>query len=268
MSGVNFSDMVRRHFVALSGSYVEVDGEDKHVGKEKHFAFSGFVIAIRGVWCLMTAGHVIENINAAIRHPKVKLLRCRLMDFFGLDAKVKEPLPISYETEHVIHIDQHGVDIGMLPLRPLYQSSLEANGVIPMPTAGWSGYSVPKCDQYVLLGLPEENIEPVEETEHHGGGLRVRLVYAPLKAEPVPSIDPVSKIPRFAARLDEGGELKSVVGMSGGPIIEVRKRPDEGWEYACIAIQGSWNEAQRMVFGTPAGIIVGTVETLLDQQKS
>jgi hypothetical protein len=268
MNSSSFDDSVRRHFVALTGSYVEVDGAGNHVGKVRHFAYSGFIVAIRGVWCLMTAGHVIEGINVAIKHPKMKLLQCGLMDYFGLGAKVKNPTPISYEFEHVIHIDRHGMDMGMIPLRPLYQSSLEANGVIPIPSAGWSGYSMPKCEQFVLLGLPEENIEPVEGTEHHSSGLKVHLVYVTLKAEPTPSIDPESKMPRFAARLDEGGELKSVVGMSGGPIIGVRRRPDEGWEYACVAIQGSWKEGERMVFGTPMGIIVETTERLLDQNKS
>jgi hypothetical protein len=144
---------------------------------------------------------------------------------------------------------------------------LKANGIVPLPTAGWRGYNIPKCNEYGLLGLPEEDIKPIDPSWQRGAGLNVQLVLVPLQVEPVPSVDPVSRIPRFTARLLDGGQLESVVGMSGGPILGVRKLEVGGWEYACIAIQGSWDRVTRTVFGTPAGLIVGTTEVLLDEQK-
>lgn len=263
----DFIKSIRRHFVAIYGRYIHLDDAGNMTGPEINFAFSAFVVAIRGVWCLMTAGHVLQKMEAAAQHPKIELLTCGFGDFFSLEAKVKKPTLFAFDTEQTIHIDRGGVDMGMIPLRPLYHESLKANGVVPLPTAGWLGYTIPRCDHYCLLGLPEEDIEQIAQTETEGSGVSVQLVLVPLEADAVPAVDPNSRIPRFAATLLDGGQLKSVVGMSGGPIIGIRSLAEGGWGYACIAIQGTWDRDKRKVFGTLAGMIVATTEKLLNEGK-
>jgi hypothetical protein len=60
---VDFISKTREHFVGLSGKYIYLDGSEMQKGEDKNFCYSAFVIEIRGVWCLVTAGHVIEKIR-------------------------------------------------------------------------------------------------------------------------------------------------------------------------------------------------------------
>ncbi len=262
---VDFISKTREHFVGLSGKYIYLDGSEMQKGEDKNFCYSAFVIEIRGVWCLVTAGHVIEKIDALANRQDMKLLRCGLADYFNLDAKIKEPTPFPFCETHKIHVDKDGLDIGLIPLREFYRESLKANGIRPLPVAQWGGYTPPECDAYGLLGLPEDGIEELQATSVRGSGQIVSLVLIPLEPCQVPADHLISPIPRFAAILREGGQLKSACGLSGGPILGIRKWKDNQSEYAGIAVQGSWSRERRMVFGTPMAIVVGIIEDLLDK---
>jgi hypothetical protein len=68
-------DMLRffcDHLVVLGGSYVPLDAQGHDAGAEKFFAFSGFILSVRGVWCLVTAGHAVQELEEA--HPPRQLL--------------------------------------------------------------------------------------------------------------------------------------------------------------------------------------------------
>jgi hypothetical protein len=260
-----FRDNVRQHFVCITGTYMHLDGTGKRLGEDKKFAFSGFVIEIYGVWCLVTAGHVIHLMDALRSRSDTKLLRCSLVDYFNPIAKVREPTPFPFADLHHIDMDKDGVDVGLIPLPDFFRDSLRSNGIIPLPVGAWMGSQPPKCDEYALLGIPEHDIIQIEATAARGPGLRAKLSLVGLDPQPVPPDKIVSPVPRFCANLLDGGELRSVKGMSGGPIVGIRKK-EGGAEYACIAIQGSWDPEARQVFGTPMAIIVAAVKSELDQQ--
>lgn len=260
----DFRDNIREHFVCITGTYIHVDGAGKQVGDEKKFAFSAFVIEIYGVWCLVTAGHVIQLMDKVCKRSDTKLLRCSLADYFNLNAKVKEPTPFPFADLHHIDIDQDGVDVGLIPLPNLFRDSIKSNGIVPLPVGAWKGGEPPRCDEYALLGIPEHDILPIAPTATRGAGLRAKLSLVGLEPQPVPEDKVLSPIPRFCAKLLDGGELKSVKGMSGGPIVGIRKNDQGIGEYACIAVQGSWDSATRQVFGTPMAFIVGAIKAELD----
>jgi hypothetical protein len=259
----DFRDNILQHFVSITGMCIEVDASGEQVGDEQRFAYSAFVIEIYGVWCLVTAGHVLQNMEAACSHPKMKMVRCSLADYFNPVAAVKKPTPFPFQESHRLHMDQDGVDVGVIPLTDFYRDSLKSNGIVPIPVSSWRGYFPPKCDEYTLLGLPEEGISQIPSSATHEGGIRARLMLIGLEPKPVPEDKIVSKIPRFCAALLDGGPLKSVKGMSGGPIIGIRANNGKG-EYACIAVQGSWDKDMRMVFGTPMALIVAGLKAHLD----
>jgi hypothetical protein len=85
-----------------------------------------------------------------------------------------------------------------------------------------------------------------------------------VKPVPVPEEFVISKIPRFCAvRIDDSG-LASVIGMSGGPILGMRKNRNGRGEYTCIAVQGTELKERRMVFGTPITIFLAAIKEQLD----
>ena len=216
-----------------------------------------------GRGALVTAGHVIDRINVALHCPNTRIGRITLADFFNVNAKIREPTPFPYQEDNAFRMDQDGVDVGLVPLGVFYRESLKSNGVIPMPIGGWNEDGPHQCDAYALVGLPEERITKIAPTAMRGSGITVQLTAVGLEPVAVPSDTGVSRFPRFAAVLSDG-ELCSPVGMSGGPILGMRRTEGGNGQYTCIAIQGSWDRERRMVFGTPIAIVVGPIKAALD----
>lgn len=265
-----FLKSIRRHFVCLAGVCVELDSSGRWKGEERPYCYSGFVIEICSVWCLMTAGHILQDIDNCIGKGRIKLLKCGLADYFSADAKSKEPTPFAYEAAHRITVDRGGMDFGLIPLRDYYRLHLQANGVTPLPIAAWNGHRPPPFDKYALLGLPEEEMERRERMGDRGPQIGYMTTLNLVGVQPLPSPPPdriVSPIPRFAGVLQDGGHLASVKGMSGGPILGITNG-DAGLEYGCVAVQGSWDEGRRMIYGTPVAIVAEHITQLLREAAS
>ena len=259
---------IRRHFVGLFGTCVDLQGPAPC--DERAFCCSGFIIEICGVWCFVTAGHVFNEIDMGVRMGKIRLLKCSLADYFAAEAIVKEPVPFDYEGAHRITVDAGGMDVGLIALRDYYRMNLAANGVRPMPVAEWASRTPPPFDHYAVLGLPMEKLEPRTRMGDRGPqiGYITTLTLAGVQALPSPPPDRIeSPIPRFAGVLNDGGQLGSVKGMSGGPILGV-SRDRAAWPYACVAVQGSWDSGRRMIYGTPVSIIVDAITKILREQAA
>lgn len=189
-----------------------------------------------------------------------------MADYYSAAARVKDPFTFVYEGAHKITVDRGGMDIGLIPLRDYYRLNLEANDVSPLRVARWTTSRPPRFDAYAVLGLPKEELEPRSRMGERGPqiGFMTTLNLVGVRALEKPPPDRiVSPIPRFAGVLQDGGQLGSVKGMSGGPILGVSQR-EGGWEYACVAVQGSWDERRRIIYGTPVSIVV---ETIADLQR-
>lgn len=263
-----FLKSIRRHFVGLFGTCVDLKGPIPR--EERAFCCSGFVIEVCGVWCLVTAGHVFNDLDAGVRMGQIRLLKCALADYFSPEATVKEPIPFDYEGTHRLTVDAGGMDIGLIALRDYYRLNLLANGVRPMPVAGWTARTPPPFDHYALLGLPLEELEPLTRMGERGPQIGYMATLSLVGVQPLaspPADRVVSPIPRFAGVLQDGGQLGSVKGMSGGPILGIAKT-DAGWQYGCVAVQGSWDEGRRMIYGTPLGIVVEALTKLLTENES
>jgi hypothetical protein len=263
-----FLNRIRRHFVCLSGVWVELDRSGNWKTEEKPYCYSGFIIKICGRWCFMTAGHVFRDIDNFIAKGSIRLLKCGLADYFSAEAKVKEPVQFAYDDAHRIIVDRSEMDFGLIPLRDYYTMNLEANGVTPMRVAAWTGRRPPQFDFYAVLGLPDEHLEPRSRMGERGPQIGYIMTLSLVGVQPLespPADSAVSPIPRFAGALRDGGCLGSVKGMSGGPILGISKT-DGGWDYACVAVQGSWDKGRRLIYGTPVSIVVETITKLLTEK--
>ena len=262
-----FLRSIRRHFVSLSGTFVRLDGQGNPTGSELPYCYSGFIIEIRGRLCFVTAGHVFQQIDNAIAERRLQMLRCGLADYFSQEAIVREPVHFDYEGTHRIVVDNDEVmDIGLMPLRDYYCNHVRTNGVRPVPAAQWQGRTPPRFESYALLGLPNEEMDQVERMGPRGPqiGFHATLTLVGIEALTRPPSEHIrSPIPRFAGLLCDGNALESVEGMSGGPILGISKREGGGWDYACVAVQGSWLRRERLLFGTPLSMVVEAIIGLL-----
>jgi hypothetical protein len=273
-SDQTFLDGIRRHVVSLTGTLHDLDSSGRVRGEERHFCCSGFIVEIRGVWCLVTAGHILlQEIEGGIKRGLIRLLKCGLMDYFSAEAIVKEPIPFPYQDIHRIAVDNEdsGLDFGIIPLPNLFLRSIAANGVRPLPVAQWAGRMPPQCGAYALLGLPYEEMIPLTRQGERGPqiGHMVNLVLVGVEPLIVPPINgSAPRIPRFSGILQDAGALQSAKGMSGGPILGINRNAAGGWSYECVAIQGSWREADRIILGTPMSIIIDAIERELDKSAT
>src|SRR6516162_931828 len=83
------------HLVSLSGTYVSQDGDSGAWGEERFFALSGFILVVRGVWCLVTAGHLIEELEEGITAGGFALTNCCLAGHFGRGAAGEQTIPFN-----------------------------------------------------------------------------------------------------------------------------------------------------------------------------
>lgn len=136
------------YLVSLGGSYVELNADGTAASEEKFFAYSGFVMSFRGVWCLVTAGHCIQQLEDALRHKKIRLTNCLLADYFGTAPRVAEPAPFDFEgaPHFFIHDSVAGLDFGLIMLRPFFRMGLEANGIKAISEINWISQDPSSCD--------------------------------------------------------------------------------------------------------------------------
>jgi len=75
---------------------------------------------------------------------------------------------------------------------------------------------------------------------------------------PVPSdLAPITNL-WFIGQLNQSAPLKSAVGLSGGPIIEIARLGNE-FNFRMIALQSWWLDQRRIVFGCLASTFLPLV---------
>ena len=61
---------------------------------EDQFAFfTAFVVSVGAKWWLVTAGHIMRDVKPVIENGEIEVRGRSLADYFGADAKHREPVP-------------------------------------------------------------------------------------------------------------------------------------------------------------------------------
>src|ERR1700693_1299799 len=82
-----------RHFVSVAGTYFILDDDGKPSGTEKCFNYSGMVLSIRGFWNILTAGHILQDLERKWKANRIRLNCSFLLDNYGVDRKTNLPTP-------------------------------------------------------------------------------------------------------------------------------------------------------------------------------
>ena len=256
------------HLVSFCGSYVALDANGREIGEHKPFTFSGFVMAVRGVWCLVTAGHCIENLEKPLRAKKIRITGSYLADYFGSAPKVEEPMPFDYDGAHAFGVndDSAGLDFALIPLREFYKMSLQANGIRAISEENWVSQDPSACDFFALAGLPDCLVQNPDKFVPHGDRMAVAVSPAMAWVNPVslpPADMPTATFPWFIGKVGSAADLPSIVGMSGGPIFGFKKGEGGQLQYWVVAVQSWWRPATRIIFGYPVRTFAAIVEQAL-----
>ena len=252
-----------QHFVAL---FVEIDRPSYKQGPFRtFFGFSGILISVDGVTFYLTAGHILRDIVNGLQDRTISIVGAKLGDVFGASRITDYPIPFNLEPAAVFFIlnDDLGLDFGLIALTAYYLKLLAANNVTSLFPENWERQHQVRYDSFIMMGLPQEL---TGENLTQAGSLHVSptlLVLDPI-GKAVAGIPKDTK-GRFHARIPSELPFESIVGMSGGPIFGINC--DDPMRYWIVAIQSSWLEAAKEVFGCPIQTIGGMIREELRKAR-
>jgi len=254
-----------RHLISLVCRCDTLDSGGQPVGKPEFFGFSGQILSVRGAWCLLTAGHIINGIEARLKTGRMRM-QFVLADHFGPNVICHRAIPFDYESASRIAIDQDGLDFGLVCIHPHYRRLLEANGVVPISEERWMHQHKVEFDRHFMLGFPtgliETEFHPTAEGYEVIGSLLPTIVYV-TKLDALPSYAPTKPYQQFVGQIGHGG-LHDIDGMSGCPIFGFQKGRDD--RYWIVAVQNSWYTNDRIILGTPLPVLGQLIEHALQAE--
>jgi len=201
-----------RHVVPI---YFDLQrGQDRH-----QFVHTAFPFSVAGRWLLMTAGHCIRDVEQA-RAAGYGLVKCKLLDCLGVNAKYNEPVPFDYDVANPMQIcHDEAWDYGAMFLSENTCMLLKANGVTAFDEQWWIG-EPDDVDAYFLFGAPAETTAAAAD--------RVKLAAAMARVNLLaerPDGFRETNAPMFYGELTEN-PLSTLKGMSGGPILSFKHNTD------------------------------------------
>lgn len=256
----NFTERVAksvgRHFVTLSCVQhpLKSDGMKVHV-------FSGFVVAVKGEWFYMTAGHILRDIRHAIEIGDTFDI-WRFGDQTAGNRFKDTAVPYDFDLEKwfVLEDMEVGLDYATVHIGGLLRQLLEAGGVIALDRNAW-GDHVTEHEHWALIGIPRETVAYDGKTV-----ISARFVMAPLIPTDAPPLSEQRAQNQFYAKLADGSEnfVQDIDGMSGGPVFMLHQ-VDEIWKYKVIGVQSAWYRSSRVVAVCPFSSFGEALEPVVEE---
>jgi hypothetical protein len=201
---------------------------------------------IEGTLYFLTAGHVLRELNELRQHPKVVIEGASLADVFGYERISNTPIPFDLRDAQLLFIDDDelGLDFGVIPIGPHHARLLAKNKVVAFSEENWIKQRDLKFDGYAMLCFPAERVSGRVSA---ASTVRIEPTVFGVRRVSAGSGSQKTKYPRFVGQVADGLSLRSLAGMSGGPILGFRTEPR--LTYWMVAIQSSWNAKTRTVYG-------------------
>lgn len=233
---------VGRHFVTLSC----VQHPPGSASMEVH-VFSGFIVAVKGEWFYVTAGHILRD----IRHALAAGSRFDIWRFGDQTAgnRFKDTaIPYDFDLSKwfVLEDADAGLDYATVHIGGLLRQQLEVGGVTALDRNAWGDHVI-EHDHWALIGIPRETVAYDGETI-----ISARVVMAPLIPTEPPPLAEQKAENQFYAKLADDSEafVRDVDGMSGGPVFMLHQ-VDQTWKYKVIGVQSAWYRSSRVVAVCP-----------------
>ena len=240
-----------QHFVSLGWLDRSPERSDENNGLGRPMAVSGFVFSVGDCWFLITAGHILENIDEARKKGQV-LSGFHLIDGWSHERTYSCTIPFDFDEALKIPIYEKelGLDYGIIVLRKMHRDLLTSNGIKAIDEEGWKHNVDERFDSYIMLGIPSE----LTFILNHGGRSQIwdHCVIIYLTPTEAPARMRTER-PRFYAKVppnlttttDES--ITDLDGMSGSPIFGIKKCSGGQSRYWLVALQSSWMRSERVI---------------------
>lgn len=245
-----------RHLVGI----MWVDQKKGQPETARSMAVTSFVVSIGDAWFLVTAGHVLRDIERhfAAGH---EIINSRLVELSKLKPKQEFAIPFILDDESLAltaYDEDKGIDYGIIPLRHLFVVQLKAGGVEPLSEATWADPpDIKSAKLAFLLGFPVS--EQKGQVTNLGTKFRAdHQISTPLMPV-IPVDDPPAVLKKHFDRIygrvpivndSEGGTFDDIVGMSGGPLF-VFDGEEGNLRYWVLGVQSGWHAKSRTIAACP-----------------
>lgn len=237
-------------------------------GKFQTGLYSGFLFEFNNTLIWFTAGHVTQDINIIASTTSVNKFKGRWIDWENTEGA--DSIPINFKDFNAFSGERFGRDLGMFILSPLIMETLvkNTNSVAFRPKHVLDNQDF-QPEGYYLLGFPANLRE--EKRINQTLINRSTLVCLPIERIPCSpdlpfeNLDPVAFYGKIVDYPDSLQTKIEVPGMSGGPIIGIKRDPIKGMDYRLYAIQSRWAPESRLIKAEP---ILEPIEWLVEIESS
>lgn len=219
--------------------------------------FSGFLLELHGMGFWVTAGHCLKDeLDTPISEGKLKVKGGRFLDHFGHQVLHDGGIPFTYEPGCGFYIDdpELSLDFAVIQLNTLQSKAFLANNLKFISRNNWVSQSGLAFKTYKMLGLVDSPMVAVDgdnmTVETKQAMITVTKIAKDELGEPPHNAEPPAD-DWFFGRVAKASDVKSIVGMSGGPIYGFRYDEQGQLLYHVVALQSHWWDKTRAIFGCP-----------------
>lgn len=240
-------EFLGRHLICIGVTYRPKAGQS---GESSNFtAFAGCLIDIRGLICILTAGHIVRELERL--YSEEEIIRCVIADTFGPVIKDIHPVPFDFISSDRNYIDDDGLglDFGLIFLPAYCVRLIAKHEIVPLDENAWRVGSGITPNHHFVLGFPEELTRSSLRDGEDGAVAPTLVRLEKLSSE---EFSETTTYPRFVAKVNQN-PLSTMRGLSGGPIFAFSsEKLDRYW---IVAIQSSWLPSKRIVFGCDLSVM-------------
>ena len=229
-------------------------------GDIKHqFIITSFAFSVSDFWFLITAGHCFKQIREELIDKGWTLVNCSLIDFLGLNAKFKEPIPFNFDIKKAFFFpeinDDYSFDYGIYPLSSYYKELLLSNKIKSLNEEVWKNQP-DHVDVCAIIGMPSELINFERSVE-----LVSCFLYADIIDENPEGFKDTS-LPRIYAKINLDKGIGSIEGMSGGPLFGFQQLENGESRYWLLGLQSTWHPPSQHIAACPTKILGLMLESI------
>jgi|GEM_PF-1014122 len=218
---------------------------------------TGFLLSVDGTWFVITAGHVLAQIEQSIASPR-RLVKANIRDACHIDGNVEHVVfPLSDVPRLRVDRSHAGVDYGAILVPPHYARLIDRVGSGPVTE---DGVASPEDEFHImaLLGFPRETqqvkIRREGTTMHFHTDFGTPLL--PVLRTDTPPQLLIKESTRVYGQIlsmesvSRGVRLSDIDGMSGGPLFGLTLE-DDGVRYRLIGVQSGWDGRTKTIAACP-----------------
>lgn len=230
---------------------------DKPENSFRVFCASGFLVCHQGEWYLVTAGHLLHDLDTKLPAEGRRIVRSALFAGWSPEGESVTRVTFDYAPclTHYVDDDQEGIDVGMIYLDEQCRKDLSTVGAAPITNLDLPAQ---EYDQHWLHGLPEQlQCEAVQESCE---SIDCQVCVTPVVFQVFPldggtgGFSP-TKRRRLIASIRAEVPLSSVKGMSGGPIYAM-KASDKGLDLWIAGVQSEQQKTTRNIAACPNDVLL------------